>query len=1417
MRLAKLTLAGFKSFADKTEIPFDMPIVGIVGPNGCGKSNVVDAIKWVLGDQSPKSLRGGAMMDVIFNGSAKRKPAGMASVTLTFDNPVLETASPDPETQAPSEAADGSAVEAHETTQPASDVQSSKPEAPKRALPIDTDQVDVTRQLYRDGTSEYLVNNQRARLRDIKELFMDTGIGTDAYSIIEQGKVARMLEANAAERRQIFEEAAGVSRFKARKKEALRKLDRTEQNLTLVRQRLEDTEKRLRSVKMQAARARSFQEHSARLRELQLTYSLAEYHRLQQQLGEIQEQLEQAEADRIAAQRELAKHESAMSDADTERHAVAQRAAQLDQARVQQQSDKTQAQQQVEFAQSSLADFQRQTQRDQTRLDELSERQSSLAEEASQHVEQVTQITTDQSDAKQRLETAQTQHRELQHTLNEKRARLEDEKNGLTDLLRQVAKLHNEITSIDAFEKSLVGTREKLDQRTGQIAEQLETMLTQRDESQSKLAQAVTLIEAESTKLIEQKDLAGRFGEQQKNLSQRLAESREKRAELDSRRRVLQEMEDSLEGIADPVKAVLSQAACAAAHDEDSCTADGPTPDARNPFAFVRGLVAELIDCDVAHAAIVEAALGDHQQSLVMDRLADLCSHDIGQAAIDALAGRVTFLSIDQPPLPPLDQAADGLAPAIRPVIDLVRYPAWLGPVAWRLLGRTLVVRDLDTALMLRATLPSGYRFVTEAGEVLDENCRVLAGPLSAASGGGLISRRSELASLQAQLSELDAIIASDHQALTAISDQAAHLERITAELQQSIFDASSLKVEFASRLESLTSQIALLEKEQPVLTAEAEAVHRQLREADGKRTTHRSEAELLETQSAERETRRASLDAQIAEASESADTARESVTSLRIDAGKLAEQLSAAERQSRQFEIAQADVTRQHTKLTEELKTTHARIADLEETQKQAEQDHLEADRKLQELITQCELIQRKVAAADEVLAELRANFADRRGDVDKLEKTVHHAEMKQRELEVKLDSVTQRTADQLDLDLPETYQKQKQLSLFPKEEQHHSDQAGSSSPEDSAAPNVSDANQIDDPQPITAAASEIFSGASGGVSGGDPFDLSAEDWDAIKTQIEELRGKIARLGTVNVDAIAEEDQLAGKQDELADQVKDIEDAEKQLHALIEKINNDSRTRFEETFNQVRENFAGSDGLFRKLFGGGRADIFLEPDENGNIDVLESGIAITAKPPGKEPRALSQLSGGEKTMTAVALLMAIFKSRPSPYAILDEVDAALDEANVERFINVIQSFLDKSHFIVITHHKRTMQGCDKLYGITMQERGVSKRVSVQFDQVSSNGDLHQAALDQPEAETQAQAVAEAPPKAKAAVLEEVANAAPSVTPSVGSPAAPVPAPAPTSTPASPTPTKEKRQPTSREQLAAMLEKQKPKVAKAAV
>ena len=605
MRLSKLTAHGFKSFADKTEIAFDTPITCIVGPNGCGKSNVVDAIKWVLGEQSAKSLRGGAMLDVIFNGSSVRKPSGMASVTLTFDNQ-------------------------------------------DRTLALDFDTVTVTRQLYRDGSSEYLLNNQRCRLRDVRELFMDTGVGTDAYSIIEQGKVDVLLQSNPQQRRDIFEEAAGISKFKARKLEASRKLERTQQNLGLVRQRLEDAERRLRSVKIQATRARNYQEYAAQLRELQLEYTLAQYHRLQTQLIQTNEQLAQTQADQDQATNRLQQHEQLLANAQREYEATQGQQRQIEHDHLAQQSLKEQAQQRLAFAQSALADCRRQIEADEHRRVDLANRTQQLLQELDESVSQTKQLEESQHAAANRLEILQDEHRRLSHQLNEKRSSLEDEKAGIVSLMRRTAQLHNEIQSIDVFEKSLIDTRQKLDERAGQVAQELERLLTSRDESQSKHTEAMSLLEAQNNQLQEHAGQASQLGQQQSQLTDRLAATKEQRTAMDSRRAVLQEMQDKQQGVSDPVKAVLAR--IDAARNNDSSQE-------KETFGFVRGLLAQMIDTDPEqpdHARLVEAALGNYQQALIIDRLANICDQNNGDKneAIQALAGRVTFLPIDQYPKP---------------------------------------------------------------------------------------------------------------------------------------------------------------------------------------------------------------------------------------------------------------------------------------------------------------------------------------------------------------------------------------------------------------------------------------------------------------------------------------------------------------------------------------------------------------------------------------------------------------------------------------------------------------------------------------------------------------------------------------------------------------------------------------------
>lgn len=1276
MRLASVTLVGFKSFAGRTEIRFDDPVVGIVGPNGCGKSNIVDAVKWVLGELSAKSLRGTAMMDMIFNGSATRKPSALASVTLTFENPTVE----------------GGAGE--------------------RSLPLDTDRVSVTRQLYRDGSSEYLINKQRARLRDIRELFMDTGIGTDAYSIIEQGKVDLLLQSNPQERREIFEEAAGISRFKARKKEATRKLDRTEQNLAVSRQRLQETEKRLRSVKIQATRARNHRDYADQLRRLQLQFILAEYHKLQGDFARFRDDLEQAEADRSAAQRGVADGESQLDDVEVQRQAVQGEQKQLEHSRLEQEGIVRQAEQRREFAKSNVEHTRKQVEQDRGRAEELRHRQETLEVEGAAQAELTTSLASAQEEMGQRLADSEEASREAQHALNERRSLLEDEKNGIVDLMRRTAELHNEIRSIGDFQENLNATRQKLDQRASKVGADLESLLTGRDEASDRFKQVEVLLDEQNRQADMLKEQIEDLGGQQRQRTDELADLRQQRSGLESRRSLLQEMQERQEGLADPVKAVLARRNVAGEGIDDA-------------FHFVRGLVADFFEADVAHAGIVESALGDYQHALVVSSLEDLLEDQKMQP--EMLSGRVCFLPMDvcreglPSPLPPAD---------LQPLLDLVRYEPEMAAVADRLLGRTIVVEDLAEAVRRRGDVSGGFRFVTREGHVLEADGRVILGPVGEGQGAqGFISRRSELAQLNEQIATLDHRIDEGQRVLTEMSDKAAHVESVASDLRQSIFEANAVRIECNSSLEGLASQIKILEHEQPLLAAETEQIHSQLRDAAQRQRVHQDEAEQLATDS---DTRRGVIDGLEEEVSAKAAEvtgAQEQVTHLRVELGKIGEQLLAAQRQRRQMEIAEADVDRQRSSLDGQIERHVERIGTLEEADREAASEIEQAGQRMQELGVRCDMAGQRLQKIEEQLEAVRSSLEAFREQASETEQHAHGLQVDLREVEVKFDAVRQRGREQLDMDVDAAYRD----AVATAEAASALHEA-----EDDTEPIAEEAQP---PAGDVVPSDPIGGSAAGEIDALTPVDPFAIDWEMVETRIAELRTKLTRLGTVNLDAIEEQDELEERHAALQAQVEDIETARTQLQKLIRQINDDSRRRFAATFDQIRQNFASQDGLFRRLFGGGRADLVLQPDENGEIDVLESGIDIVAKPPGKEPRSISLLSGGEKSMTAVALLMSVFQTKPSPFCILDEVDAALDESNVKRFVDVVKSFLDCSHFIVVTHHKQTMQACDVLYGITMQQRGVSKRVAVKFDQVGPDGRIAKEAVEadsdesEPEAE----------------------------------------------------------------------------------
>ena len=1273
MRLKKLILHGFKSFADRTEFVFDSPITGIVGPNGCGKSNVVDGFKWVLGEQSAKSLRGDAMLDVIFNGSGARKPAGMAEVTLVFDNPLR---------------GDGT-----------------------RVLHLDVDEVSVGRRLYRDGTSEYQINNQHARLKDIRELFLDTGVGVDAYSVIEQGRVAALLEANPEERRLIFEEAAGISKFKQRKKESQRKLEKVDQNLLRVNDIVEEVEKRLRSVKVQAGRARTYQEHSQRLSELRLTYALHDYHTQHTHLADLEGRLEDARFRLDDAAADLQQRNGELTEKREQSERLSQKKQQVEYELVQAKAGMQSAKQRQQYAEQQLHQIAEQIEAFERDRSEVERKLAEVTESLDGETQTLARLTEELAEQGRLISERQEEFKEGQLRLNTLDRQIEQHKAAVLEAMRKLASVNSRIGAIEIERRNIASQQERLAERRRVVMAEVESLESQRQEAQGRLDAAVAAIAEQQASLDRTREEATHLGKQIAMVGEQLGAAKEHRSGLISRQKLLKDLEARREGVSEGVKSVLRQR------------------DQR--FPFVRGLVADVLRVDVEHAHVIEAALDGRDQWLVSD---DSCAVAAAREAFEDLEGRVNVLCADvmdeseeegvegDTGVPPVQDASEvegidrldtdshgrdarvtdgSLVEAsdgdyydwnkhpqrIRLAIDLVRFEPADAPVADHLLGRTVVVDGLDDAIDLHNTGPHGWRYVTLAGEVLEADGTFRTGPLTAAMG--LLSRRSELEALEQQIAEVDGRIAQLTAHLAESNSAARGLAEQEAALRNEIYRANTQKVELSSTIAQNQDKQASLRREQPVLDRELQVLLEQV----GRLKTE--EAELAERKQAlesEQATQQQQADDAASEQRRLAEELRrtgEELTAARVQLGQIQEKQLACQQHVQRQTAAKAELGQQAERLARAAESVADKRGGVErelEAAQEAEAELLERQEALTAQIEEVSAAAREAAEAVQSIAKDVETLRARHGEV---EQELHSVQLKHGEVRVRLETLVQRTMDELQLDLPARY-------------------------------------------------------ASLSENDGPGYQAGDHDWDAVAEEIKQLREKIQRLGNVNLDAIGEQDELEQRSTFLANQLNDLRESKKQLEELIDTINAESSARFEQTFNAVREHFQG---MFRKLFGGGKADIFLEteievkpgkqelgPDgqpllpTKKTVDVLDAGIEIIARPPGKQPVSISQLSGGEKTMTCVALLMSIFKSKPSPFCILDEVDAALDEANNQRFNLIVQEFLEQSQFIVITHSKRTMQIADVLYGVTMQEQGVSKRVAVKFDQVDAQGRITEQA-----------------------------------------------------------------------------------------
>ncbi|HTQ47945.1 MAG TPA: chromosome segregation protein SMC [Polyangiaceae bacterium] len=1178
MKIKKLELAGFKSFVDRTVLHFDHDVLGVVGPNGCGKSNIVDAIRWCMGEQSAKHLRGRSMEDVIFNGSESRAPHDFAEVTLTFENDTPEE------------------------------------------LPLEYKEyaeIAVTRRLHRTGESEYLINKTQVRLRDVTDLFLGTGAGTKAYSIVEQGKIGLIVSAKAEDRRLLIEEAAGITKFKSRKKQAEKKMELTQQNLLRVGDIVAEIDRSLASLKRQAAKAERFVAYRGELEDLQLHEAS---HRYLELVGWVK--LETGEVERLGAASEEARGELAAREAELE-------VARLE---VHEAEQKLDVATNASFAADNAVRAEEAAiERAKDKMAALSQREQQAAGEKHEMSEQAARLAAERDVVAR--EVAELAAEEGHHAarIAEEEAKLADFAGAhgvcderVTERRQTIAGARAEIASSEA---KLAGFQ----RRQGEMTTRRDKLLLERESLElarvehgaraEELARSIDDLRAgRVTTAAEKSRLETRLGELKELIHEQERALEEAKGELSvkrSRHAALEEMHARLEGVGAGTKALVET--------RDPC---------------ILGLVADRIE---APAELTQALAG-----LLGTRLHDVVVSDMdrGLALLQQLAeagqGRATIV-----PLRPA--FVSGLASKGNRLVDALRFDAGDEALVRSLVGDAMVAEDLGAA---RAMRDGGARatIVTKDGTVLHADGRVSGGQGDDLAAG-MIEAKREARELAEDIMRLDHAVACRLEALQKSRIEIAQTGAALDKARQEAHSSELALVKTEKDLQTTQSQLASLAQRLEALAGEETELARAIDEAGHER----AEAERVlsearaRVESAEEEL--VDAEAALAEASERLDGQRQAVTACKVEIAGTREKLAAARGTEGRLARSAEELQERARRLEEEL-FANARAFGEAAAQLVAHREELHA------------ALDRARVAQDE-LASVRADFESLRGGLLEREGLL-------KDLRTRVETIRE------ELTGHEMALREKELAL----------------------------------EHLISGVTEKFRGLHLPRVIGDYHMRPAPD-DVSRARIDELARLIERMGSVNLDAMREHAEAEQRFTFYTTQKADLEKALADLTRAIQQMNRESRRLFQETFEAVNAKFRE---IFPRMFRGGRAELRLTNPE----DMLETGIDIVAQPPGKKLSSIELMSGGEKALTAVSLIFAIFQIKPSPFCILDEVDAPLDEANVARYNDMVRSMTDRSQFILITHVKRTMQMVDVLYGVTMPEPGVSKIVSVKINETAA-------------------------------------------------------------------------------------------------
>ncbi len=1181
MYLKRLELHGFKSFADKTTLEFMPGITVVIGPNGSGKSNISDSIRWVLGEQSMKSLRGAKSEDIIFAGTQNRKSLGFAEASIVIDN---------------------------------SD----------NKLPIEYNEVIVTRRIYRSGESGYFINKSPCRLKDVQELFMDTGIGKDGYSIIGQGKIDEILSNKSEERRNIFEEAAGIVKYRVRKQESERKLEQTKINLLRITDILSEIESTIAPLKAQSDKAKKFLDLREELKDIEIGLFLHNIDTYKSKITEIIEDI-----DTISSQTSM--EETKMDEKKSQKENLKLELENIIQEIENMQNSGFEISNKIEKINSDINVTKQKTEnnietikRYENEIIELKEKIKDLEEEKNQKINKKNNLFADKERFEKELEAKETELEELTSKLSSKELEIEEKKKKLNDNIDTKYNLGSQINTQDV-------NFENLEKREKTLKEEQRVCISELDSERlvkEEISKTFIQIEANRDKIIKELE---EFNIQKQESTNKIKEydnlinktGMELRIK-ESRHKFLIETEKEKEGYSKTIKAILN--AC----EKDSNLKQG-----------MHDVLANIISVPKEYQTAIEMSLGQAMQNIVTD------TENTAKKLVEYLRtnnlGRASFLPITSVKGKKLEKINSKNVPGVIGIAaDLVKNEKTYDQIILNLLGRTVIVENMDSAILLAKQNSYSFRIVTLKGDVIN--------PSGAITGGSVIAKTVNILGRKKEIEELEQELKTMNEKIEKIEKEkqeyAASIENILAKSEEMEKAKQEAEIVYATEKQKLTSvetNVEKLENRLAKIKDEISSIELEKENNRAQKTNLEEQIISLEQEITELNSIIEAFAEQNKDNQKYIDDLNFDITNLKISVSSFSESEASideiVERVNQDINSSTMSIQNKE-KICEELKQeNNANNEKIDDLQKEIEKSKQEVSSNLVKI----EELKNTRITKNEIIQKLEEEINDNLKLLDDLKDQINKIEIKKSKLEVELEQVINKMWEEYEV-----------------------------------TPNTAESYK------------------------------KPENVQEVQKKVNELRSEIKALGSINIDSIEEYKQTKERFDFMTEQKTDLEESSNKLKKIITEMTEVMKEQFAEQFKIINKNFGA---IFAELFGGGKANLKLADENN----ILECGIDIEAQPPGKKLQNMMLLSGGEKALTAIALLFAILKINPAPFCVLDEIEAALDDVNVYRFAEYLKKFTKEIQFLVITHRKGTMEAADTVYGITMEENGISKLLSMKL------------------------------------------------------------------------------------------------------